>query len=110
MKIMEVETGKPDRLLGLVQFLAGRASDTAAKKQISQTAFVKLAQELGINVTDSNLADIVNQPPLNNILEPLDPASGMITFKGGEKEITQMPVNKAQDIVAKMAKQANPLT
>jgi hypothetical protein len=110
MKIMEVDTGRPDRLLGLAQFLAGRATDTAAKKQISQQAFVKLAQELGINVTDSNLADVVNQPPLSNLFEPLDPATGMITFKGGEKEVTQMPVNKAQDIVAKMAKKANTLT
>lgn len=110
MKIMEVDAGRPDRLLGLVKFLAGRATDTAAKKQISQQAFVKLAQELGINVTDSNLADIVNQPPLSNILEPLNPESNMITFKGGEQEITKMPVNKAQDIVAKMAKKANSLT
>jgi hypothetical protein len=110
MKIMEVDTGKPDRLLGLAQFLAGRATDTASKKQISQQAFVKLAQELGINVTDSNLADVIGQPPLSNVLEPLDPATGMITFKGGEKEVTQMPVNKAQDIVAKMAKKANTLT
>jgi len=110
MKIMEVDTGRPDRLLGLAQFLAGRATDTASKKQISQKAFVQIAQELGINVTDSNLADIVGQPPLSNVLEPLDPTTGMITFKGGEQEVNQMPVNKAQDIVAKMAKKANTLT
>lgn len=112
MYVMEVANPQDpdsDRLVGLVQFLTGRADNTAARKQISQTAFCKLAQQLGINITPANLPDLAAIPPLSNLLEPIDIPSGMITFKGGEQTPTAMPVNKAQDIVAGMAKRANPL-
>lgn len=100
----------PDKLVGLVQFLAGRAQDQSARKQISQDAFIKLAQQLGINITPSNLQTMVEQPPLSNLLEPVQPNSQVITFKGGEPTDVSMPVNRAQDIVASMAKRANPLS
>jgi hypothetical protein len=92
--------------MGLVEFLAGRADDTGARRQISKNAFMSLAQELGINVTAANIAEIVGRPPLSNMLEPLDPSSDVITFRGGEVTPTQMPVSKAQDIVARAAKSA----
>lgn len=110
MKLNEMTTPDPNQLIGLVQFLRGRAKDTSARLQISQNAFLKLARSLGANITPDNLAQMVDQPPLNGLLEPLDPASGVITFKGGEPQNVAMPVNKAQDIVAKMAKKANPLS
>ena len=108
MLIREFVESKPDagKLAALSKFLSGRANDESAQKQISQDAFIKLAQDLDINVTADNLADIVNQPPLNNILEPLDPNTGMIQFKGSEQGPVPMPVNKAQDIVAAAAKSA----
>jgi hypothetical protein len=89
-----------------VEFLAGRADDTNATKQISKDAFVQMANNLGINVNAANLPGIIDRPPLNNVLEPFDPNSNMITFKGANIGPTQMPVNKAQDIVAKAAKSA----
>jgi hypothetical protein len=99
-------TPDPTELLGLVKFLTGRAEDTNAQKQISQDAFVSLAQELGINITKTNLADVIAQEPLSNVLEPLDPNSGQITFKGANVGPTAMPVNRAQDVVASAAKAA----
>jgi len=112
MKIFEVsQPGEPDpdRLIGLTQFLAGRADDQAARKQISQDAFINLAHQLGVIITPGSLAELIEKPPLSNLLEPLDPSSGMIVFKGGEQTPAGMPVNRAQDIVANMAKRANPL-
>lgn len=111
MKIFEVagdsSTPSPDQLLGLVQFLAGRADDTSAPKQISVDAFVNLAQSLDINVNKNNVQEIVGQPPLSSVLEPLDPSTNQIMFKGAETaEPVKMPVNKAQDIVAAAAKSA----
>jgi hypothetical protein len=111
MKIFEVagdsSTPSPDQLLGLVQFLAGRADDTSAPKQISVDAFVNLAQSLDINVNQNNVQEIVGQPPLSSVLEPFDPNTNQIMFKGAEQAgPTQMPVNKAQDIVAAAAKSA----
>lgn len=111
MKIFEVagdsSTPSPDQLLGLVQFLAGRADDTSAPKQISVDAFINLAQSLDINVNKNNIQEIVGQPPLSSVLEPFDPSTNQIVFKGAETaEPVKMPVNKAQDIVAAAAKSA----
>lgn len=114
MKIFEVDTSigppaptpDPNQLSGLVQFLAGRASNENAKKEISQDAFLKLAQDLDININPQNLADVVSQPPLSNLLEPVDPSSGVLTFKNAGEPNVAMPVNKAQDIVAAAAKSA----
>lgn len=111
MLILEVDTSmmptpSPDKLLGMVEFLSGRAEDTNATKQISKDAFIQMAKHLGININANNLQDIVEKPPLSNILEPFDPNSDVITFKGADIGPTQMPVNKAQDIVAAAAKKA----
>ena len=111
MKIFEVDassmpTPSPDKLLGLVEFLAGRANDTNATKQISKDAFIQMARNLGISINANNLQAIVDKPPLSNVLEPFDPNSDQITFKGANIGPTQMPVNKAQDIVAAAAKKA----
>lgn len=114
MKIFEVDASigppapppNPEQLAGLVQFLAGRSTDENAKKEISQDAFLKLAQDLDIDITPQNLADVVSQPPLNNLLEPMDPNTGVLVFKGAGEPNVAMPVNKAQDIVAAAAKKA----
>lgn len=111
MKIFEVDAGlaptpNPNSLSGLVQFLNGRATDTNARKEISQDAFIKLANDLDINITRQNLADIVSQEPLSNLLEPMDPNTGVLVFKDAEQPDVAMPVNKAQDIVASAAKSA----
>ena len=113
MKIFEVDSGMdmalppdPEQLSGLVQFLAGRADDNNAQKEISQDAFIKLANDLDINITPQNLADVVSQEPLSNLLEPMDPNTGVLTFKGAGQPDVAMPVNRAQDIVASAAKSA----
>ena len=108
MRINEVEEqgADPNKLVGLVQFLAGRASDTDAQKQISQDTFIQLAQSLGINVTPATLPGFISQPPLDGVLEPLDPQSGMITFKGADIGPSKMSVPQAQQVVNKMAKSA----
>ena len=108
MRIDEVasSTTDPGALTGLVSFLNGRATDTNAQKQISQAAFISLAQSLDINVNAQNLGSLIDQPPLSNLLEPLDPNSGVVTFKGAETGPTAMPVDRAQDIVAAAAKSA----
>ena len=111
MKIFEVDAGlaptpDPEQLSGLVQFLNGRANNTNAKKEISQDAFIKLANDLDINLTAQNLADVVSQEPLSNLLEPMDPNTGVLVFKDAGELDVAMPVNRAQDIVAAAAKSA----
>ena len=111
MRINEVEnsnTPDPTKLMGLVNFLAGRADDENAQKQISTDAFINAARSLGFPINQRNVVSIVSQSPLDSVLEPIDPQNpGVIKYRGaGESGPTEMPVNKAQDIVAASAKSA----
>ena len=108
MLIREVQESKIDsqKLAALADFLSGRADDTSSKKQISQQAFIDLAQSLGINVTEQNLADVINQEPLQGVLEPLEPNSGVIRFRGNAEQTTDMTVDQARDVVDQNAKAA----
>lgn len=110
MRIDEVDAvgvdTDPKKLLGLVQFLSGRAQDTNAQKQISQDAFIAAARSLGIMLTPDTLPEIIGKPPLNGVLEPMDPQSGQITFKGANIGPAKMSVPQAQQVVAQAAKSA----
>jgi hypothetical protein len=108
MLIREFIEPKDDsmRLVALSEFLSDRAEDQSAKKQISQDAFVELAKSLGVNVTKENLGDLISREPLKNVLEPLDPNSGVVRFKGNTEAEIGMSVDQAQDIVDQNAKKA----
>lgn len=95
-----------ETLAAVSTLLAGRAEDETAKKQMSINAFIELARQQGINVTEQNLSDMIAKEPLKNILEPLEPNSGVIRFKGNTETTTGMTVDQAQDVVDKNAKAA----
>ena len=106
MLIREVADPSSAKLLGLAEFLLGRAGDTNAPKQISMPAFIKMAQEIGVPVTPQSLAELVNQAPLSNVIEPIDPGSNVVKFRGSTESDVEMPVDRAQDVVASAAKRA----
>ena len=106
MLIREVADPNTQRLAALSQFLLGRSEDETAKKQISQTAFIDLAKSLGVNVTADNLGDLISKEPLSNILEPLEPKSGLVRFKGDTEAATGMSVDQARAVVDSNAKAA----
>ena len=106
MIVSEIANHNSQKLLALTQFLLGRATETTGKKQISQDAFIALAKSLGVNVTPETLVDLIAQPPLSNVMEPLDPNSGVIRFKGNEEVSPGMNVDQAEEIVDKNAKKA----
>jgi hypothetical protein len=106
MLILEVTNIDTRKLAALSQFLLGRSEDESARKQISQDAFIQAAKSLGVNVTQDNLADLISQEPLKNILEPLEPNSGVVRFKGDTETTTGMSVDQARAVVDANAKQA----
>jgi len=111
MRINEVESDRspdPEKLLGLVNFLSGRSDDENAQKQISTDAFISAARSLGFPVNEKNIVSVISQSPLDSVLEPMNPDDlTVIRYKGAAPDgPTQMPVNKAQDIVAASAKSA----
>lgn len=106
MLIREVADPSSTKLFGLAEFLLGRATDTASPKQISMAAFVKMSQDIGVPITPQSLSELVQTAPLSNIIEPIDPSSNMIKFKGSTDSDISMPVDRAQDVVASAAKRA----
>jgi len=106
MLIFEVEDQNTSKLAALSQFLVGRSDDTTAKKEISSDAFIDLANQLGVVVSQGNLGEMIAKPPLSNILEPYEPNSGVVRFKGNYEKSAKMDTDKAQDIVDKNAKAA----
>ena len=106
MLIREVAGAESDtnRLAALAQFLLGRAQDTDAEKTISTDAFLKLATNMGISVTPDRLAEMITQPPLNNIIASVE--NGTITFQGAEVKPSGMTVDQARKTVDTMAKRA----
>lgn len=108
MLIREFDEGNTNtrKLAALADFLAGRAEDQNAKKEISKAAFINAAKNLGVNINEQTLAELIAQEPLKNILEPIEPNSDVVRYKGNTEVDTAMPVNTAQDIVAKNAKAA----
>ena len=106
MRIFEVADPDAKKLMALSQFLSGRSEDENAKKQISRTAFIDLAKSLGVNVTEENLGDLIARDPLKNVLEPYDPQSGVVRFKGDTEATTGMSVDQARAVVDSNAKSA----
>ena len=106
MRITEVTDSNTRKLAALSQFLLGRSEDESARKQISQDAFIEAAKSLGVNVTIENLGDLISQEPLKNILEPLEPNSGVVRFKGDTEVQTGMSVDQARAVVDANAKSA----
>ena len=106
MRIDEVASPDSQKLVALSQFLAGRAEDTTAKKEIKQQAFINLAKSLGVNIDPEQLSGLIGQPPLSNVLEPLDIGSDVIRFKGAEEPVAGMSVDQAEQVVNQNAKSA----
>ena len=99
------------RLAALAEFLAGRAEDSGSSKTIGIKAFLKLANSMGISMTDNQLRDVVQQPPLNGIIDNVegDAESGRILFRGATDVGTgdqQMTPDQARQTVNSMAKRA----
>lgn len=106
MRLVEFATPDSQKLLALTKFLSGRADDTTAKKEISQDAFIDLARSLGVIIDPDTLGELVNQEPLSNVLEPLEPNSGVVRFKGNTEATTGMSVDQARAVVDSNAKSA----
>jgi hypothetical protein len=95
-----------DKLLALSQFLISRAQDTNAQKKISVSAFLQLAQSMGISLTQDNLTTLSQRPPLSSVIQTIQ--GDEILFRGADQEqVTDtMTVDQARATVDTMAKRA----
>jgi hypothetical protein len=95
-----------DKLVAVTKFLVDRAKDESARKQISQDAYIQAAKSVGVELTPETLANMISQEPLKNLLEPLEPNSGVVRFKGDTEATTGMSVDQARSVVDSNAKAA----
>jgi hypothetical protein len=104
----EVSTVTTEKLAALGQFLLSRTDDTNAKKTMPVSSFLDLANNMGISLTDDQLRNLVQQPPLSEIIANVegDADTGTITFKGADEVAPNMSVDQARDTVNTMAKRA----
>ena len=86
--------------------MIGRAKDESARKQMSQDAYIQAVKSVGVELTPETLADVVSQEPLKNLLEPIEPNSGVVRFKGDTEATTGMSVDQARAVVDSNAKAA----
>jgi hypothetical protein len=103
---LDKSVNDPVKLLALATFLKDRAQDENAQAQISQDAFIEAARSLDISLTPDSLAELISKDPLKNVLEPLEPNSGVVRFKGNTEEVTGMTVDQARAVVDSNAKAA----
>lgn len=99
------------RLAALAQFITGRTKDTDARRVISVPAFLKLAQNMQIPLTADQLRELVQQPPLSNIIANIegDDETGKVVFRGeGGDTVSgaEMSVDQARKTVDSMARRA----
>jgi hypothetical protein len=106
MRLREFSDPNATKLLALTTWLSDRAKDENAQGQISQDAFIDAAKSLDVNVNKENLGDMIAQEPLSNVLEPLDPNSGVVRFKGELETTAGMTVDQARATVDSNAKAA----
>ncbi len=104
----EVSSVNTEKLTALSQFLVSRTEDTNAKKTMPVSSFIDLANNMGVSITDDQLRNLVQQPPLSEIIANIegDAETGTITFKGAEEVAPNMSVDQARDTVDTMAKRA----
>ena len=110
MRLVEfnTSTANTEKLTALSQFLVSRTEDTNAKKTMPVSSFIDLANNMGVSITDDQLRNLVQQPPLSEIIANIegDAETGTITFKGAEEVAPNMSVDQARDTVDTMAKRA----
>ena len=108
MLIREFQDPDATKLAAIGQFLLKRAQDTDAVKPMSVDAFVKIAQENGINMTADRFKLLASQQPLNNIIDNVQ--GDEIIWKGSKTPGTaggdKMSVDQARKTVNQIAKRA----
>jgi len=99
------------QLTALAEYLLGRTDDTNSSKSVPVDAFLSMAHNMGVNITDSQLRTLASQDPLKNIIVNVTDDEIILSGAGSEETgADTMTVDQAQDTVAGMADSANELT
>jgi hypothetical protein len=99
------------QLTALAEYLLGRTDDTDSNKTVPINAFLSMAHNMGVNITDTQLRTLASEDPLKNIIVNVTDDEIILSGAGeNDAEADTMTVDQAQDTVAGMANSANDLT
>jgi len=103
MKLFEVY-GSEHELAALVQYLISRSEDLGTKGKVGTESFLKMADNLGVNVSMSQLQSMAQRQPLSNMIADVNPQH--VSFDLTSTKNPTMSVDKARKTVDSMAKRA----
>ena len=99
------------QLTALAEYLLGRTDDADSSKSVPINAFLSMAHNMGVNITDTQLRTLATEDPLNNIIVNVTDDEIILNGAGQDaSDADTMTVDQAQDTVAGMANSANELT
>lgn len=110
MLIREVASPELDaaRLAALSSYIMGRNRDTNSSKPTPIETFIAMAQNMGISLSDQELRDLAQKPPLNGLVKNV--TNHEVIFKGDQSDentTDTMTVDQAKKTVDTMAKRAS---
>jgi|TARA_B110000285_G_scaffold228405_1_gene291343 hypothetical protein len=103
MKLFEV-FGSEHELAALIQYLISRSEKLGTKGKVGTESFLKMAENLGINVSLGQLQSMAQRVPLKNMVADVSPQH--VSFDLQSNIASVMSVDKARDTVNSMAKRA----
>lgn len=94
------------KLTSVVSQLRARRKDTDSKEPMKVRSLINILKDNDINVSKSDLFDMVKEAPLKNIIDNIQGED--IIFKGehSEKNVTDVDSDKTEKTLDKMAKRA----
>ena len=109
MRLWEFADVEAQKLYALSEFLLGSADDSNTQKTVSIPTFLGLAKDMGLNITDNELRNLAQKPPLKNIIVNVTDEEVIFAGAGQTTKVSDtMTVTNAQDVVKKMANRALP--
>jgi len=102
MNILEITQSNVE-IVALAQYIIDKNESDGVKGKVSTQAFLRMAQNLGIHLSLTQLQAMAQQPPLSNMIADIN--DNDIKFDLGLKNPT-MSKDKARNTVNSMAKRA----
>lgn len=101
----EPEDSNTDQIAAISQLIADRTEDENVPSKLSTEAFIGLVNKMGIPLTNQTLMDLAEKGNLSGVIKDVNLEE--IHFRGqSEIDPTDMTVDKAKDVVARMAKRS----
>jgi outer membrane protein OmpA-like peptidoglycan-associated protein len=92
------------KLAGIVSQLRSRALDTGAKEPYSLTALRNKLQNAQINLDNEELRDMLDSPPLSNLISNIK--GDQVIFKGVGPDKEELDTDQSEKTLDTMAKRA----